>query len=122
MTRKCEYKCTGGGSPLSFTVAEAQVLCYQLCVGVNCAVVVSGAPGSPAGAEEGVMIHTGPPQVLTGFGAGQNQRHLTVPGLPLQHTDFRFFVIFFNSSSLLCNLSCSGCIYTLSTIATFGLV
>lgn len=63
---------TGAGSPLSFTVAKAQVLCYQLFVGLNCAVVVFGAPGNPVGAEEGVMIHTGPPQVLTGLGTGQN--------------------------------------------------
>ena len=50
-------------------MSQAQVLRYQLSVGLNCAVVVSRAPGSPAGAEEGVMIHTGPPQVLAGLGA-----------------------------------------------------
>lgn len=44
-----------------------------------------GALNSPVGAEEGVMIHTGPPQVLTGFGTRQNQRHLTVLGLALQY-------------------------------------
>lgn len=96
-----------GGSPLSFAVAEAQVLCYQLCVGLNCVVVVFEAPGGAAGAEEGVMIHTGPPQVFTGFGTGQNQRHLTVLGLSLQHT---FVVILHNASFRLCNFSCSGCI------------
>lgn len=46
---------------MSFTVAEAQVLCYQLSVGLNCAVVVFGAPGSSVGGEEGVMVDTGPP-------------------------------------------------------------
>lgn len=46
------------------------MLCYQLSVGLNCAVVVFGAPRSPVGAEKGVMIHTGPPQVLAGLGAG----------------------------------------------------
>lgn len=50
--------CPGARSPLSFTVAEAQVLCYQHSVGLNCAVIVFGSPSSPAGAEEGVMIHT----------------------------------------------------------------
>lgn len=94
------------------------MLCYQFCVGLNCAVVVFRAPGSPVGAEEGVMIHTWPPQVLTGLGTGQIQRHLTVLGLSLQYTEFGFFVILHNetpaikvSSPLLCNLSCSGCIY-----------
>lgn len=66
------------------------MLRYQLSVGLNRAVVVFGAPGGPVGGKEGVMIHTGPPQVLTGLGAGQNQRHLTILGLPLQHTQFSF--------------------------------
>lgn len=62
------------------------MLRYQLAVGLNCAVVVFGAPGCPVGAEEGVMIHTGPPQVLTGLGAGHYQRNHTVLSLPLQHS------------------------------------
>lgn len=67
------------------------MLCDQFCVGLNCAVVVFGAPGSPVGGEEGVVIHTRSPQVLTGLGAGQIQRHLTVLGLTLQHKEFRMF-------------------------------
>lgn len=47
--------------PLSFAVAEAQMLCYQLFVGLHCTVVVFGAPRGSVGAEEGVMVHTGPP-------------------------------------------------------------
>lgn len=73
------------GSPLRFAVAEAEVLRYQLSVGLNGAVVVFGTPASPAGAEEGVMVHTGPPEVLTGLGTRQSQRHFTILGLPLQH-------------------------------------
>lgn len=46
---------------MSFTVAEAQVLCYQLSVGLNCAVVLFGGPGSSVGGEEGVMVHARPP-------------------------------------------------------------
>lgn len=46
------------------------MLCYQLSVGLNSGVVLFGAPGSSVGAEKGVMIHTGPPQVLAGLGAG----------------------------------------------------
>lgn len=80
------YRCASAGSPLSFTVANAQMLRYQFPVGLNRAVVVFGASGGTAGAEEGVMIHTGPPQVLTGLWTGQNQRHLTILGLPLEHT------------------------------------
>lgn len=76
------------------------MLRYQLCVGMNCAVVVLGAPGQAVGAEEGVMIHTGAPEVLTGFGAVQIQRHLTVLGLSLQHTNFRCFVILHNALAL----------------------
>ena len=44
------------------------MLCYQLSVGLDSAVVVFWAPGSTV--EKGVMIHTGPPQVLAGLGAG----------------------------------------------------
>lgn len=72
------------------------MLCYHLSVGLNCAVVVFGAPGSSVGAEEGVMVHTGPPKVLTGLGTGQSQRHLTILGLPLPHAEFRFFVKLYN--------------------------
>lgn len=70
--------------PLSFAVAQAQMLCYQLSVGLDCTVVVFGAPCCSVGAEEGVMVHTGPPQILTVFGRRQSQRHLTVLGLPLE--------------------------------------
>jgi len=35
-------------------------------------VVIFGALGSAVGGEEGVMIHTGPPQVLTSLGTGQD--------------------------------------------------
>ena len=69
------------------------MLCDQLFVGLNRAVVVFGAPGGAVGAEEGVMIHAGPPQVLTGLGTGQLQRHLTVLGLPLKHTKFSFLCV-----------------------------
>ena len=49
------------------------MLCYQLPVGLNCTVVVFGAPGSPVGAEEGVMVNRGPPQVFTVLGTGKSQ-------------------------------------------------
>lgn len=96
------------GSPLSFTVAEAQVLRYQFSVGLNCVVVVFGVPGSSVGAEEGVVVHTGPPQVLTGLGTGQSQRYLTVLGLPLENAfwvllcSISFNLIIFKVASLCC--------------------
>lgn len=92
--REGTHKYTSASSPLSFTVAEAQVLCYELFVGLNCAVVVFGTPDSPVGAEEGVMIHTRPPQVLTSLGAGQKQRNLTILSLPLQHEQVRLLFSF----------------------------
>lgn len=84
------YRCASTGSPLSFTVAEAKVLRYQLFVWLNCAVVVFGAPGSSVGAKEGVMVHTGSPKVLTGLWTGQSQRHFTILGLPLWRAQFSF--------------------------------
>lgn len=57
MTRIGEHKYANAGSPFSFTVAEAQMLGYQFCVGLNCAVVVFGGPGRSVGAKEGVVIH-----------------------------------------------------------------
>lgn len=75
------------GSPLIFGVTQTQVLCDQLGVGMNCAVVVFGAPGTSVGAEEGVMIDTGPPQVFTGFGTRQNHRHFTVLSLTLKEEE-----------------------------------
>lgn len=77
-------KCSNTVPPLSFAVAKAQMLCYQLFVGLNCTVVVFGGPCCSVGAEEGVMVHTRPPEILTVFGRGQSQRHLTVLGLPLE--------------------------------------
>lgn len=75
------------GSPLIFGVTQTQVLCDQLGVGMNCAVVMFGAPGTSVGAEEGVMIDTGPPQVFTGFGTRQNHRHFTVLSLTLKEEE-----------------------------------
>lgn len=90
------------GSPLRFAVAEAEVLRYQLPVGLNGAVVAFGTPASSAGAEEGVMVHTGPPKVLTGLGTRQSQRHLTVLGLPLQRLWKSFIYLRSRDLSLFC--------------------
>lgn len=48
------------------------MLCYQLFVGLNCAVNVCGAPRNAVGGEEGMVIHTRTPQVLTSLGARQD--------------------------------------------------
>lgn len=85
--------CVCARSPLCLAVAQqAEVLCDQPAVGLHRAaaavavVAVLGAAGGAAAAEERVVVHTGPPQVLAGLGAAQNQRHLTVLGLTLQYT------------------------------------
>lgn len=54
-------KCSTTVPPLSFAVAKAQMLRYQLFVVLNCAVAAFGALCCSVGAEEGVMVHTGPP-------------------------------------------------------------
>lgn len=65
------------------------MLCDQLSVGLKCGVFQPGAPGRAVRGKEAVMVHAGLPQVLTGLGAGQKQRHLTVLGFSLQHAQFR---------------------------------
>ena len=70
------------------------MLCDQLAVGLNCCgggggggVVVLWAPGCPVSAEEGMVIHTRPPKILTSLGTGQSQRHNAILGLPLHITE-----------------------------------
>lgn len=58
------------GSPLSFTVPKAEVLRYQLSVRLHRAVVVLGDSGASIGAEKGVMVHAGSPEVLACLWAG----------------------------------------------------
>lgn len=79
-----EHNVSGIVSPLSFTVPKAEVLRYQLPVRLHRAVVVLGDASTSVGAEKGVMVHAGSPQVLAGLWAGQRKRNLTVLGLPLQ--------------------------------------
>lgn len=74
------------------------MLRYQFGVGLNCAVVDFGAPGRPAGGEEGVVIHTGLPQVLTSPGTRKDESNFTVLCLPLQNTESRIVAISFNTT------------------------